>query len=47
MDAEKEATYLLNRKYKCPVCGQDFLCPAVRSGQVRTIGSDSDLRPRF
>ena len=49
MDAsmEKEATYILNRKYKCPVCGHEILSPAVRTGKVRTVGSDTDLRPRF
>lgn len=45
--AVTEESYLLERTMDCPVCGSKFKVKAVKSGRVRRIGQDKDLRPRF
>ncbi len=42
-----EENYILERTMDCPVCGSKFKVKAVKSGRVRRIGQDKDLRPRF
>ena len=46
-DIEFETSCLLDRKQVCPVCGAEFRSKDVKSGKVRTLGSDTDLRPRY
>lgn len=43
----QEADYLFDRKYVCPVCGSAITSKAVRSGHVKTVGTDMDLRPKY
>lgn len=40
-----EKDYLFGKTYTCPACGESFKNLTVRTGKVRTIGSDMDLRP--
>lgn len=42
-----EADFLYDRKYICPVCGSAIKSKAVRSGRVKTVGTDMDLRPKY
>lgn len=42
-----ESDYLYMRKYECPVCATNFEAPSVRSGMLRMVGQDKDLRPRY
>ena len=41
----EEKDYLFGKTYTCPACGEKFKNLTVRTGKVRTIGSDKDLRP--
>lgn len=41
----EEKDYLFGKTYTCPACGEKFKNLTVRTGKVRTIGSDMDLRP--
>lgn len=43
----KEADYLFDKTFKCPVCEKEFKAKMVRAGKTRLIGSDTDLRPKY
>lgn len=43
----KEADFLFDKSYNCPICDHNFKTKTVRAGKARMIGSDSDLRPRY
>ena len=42
-----EEDYLFDKKYKCPVCDQEFEAKTVRTGKVRMKAVDVDLRPDY
>ncbi|MCR5669825.1 MAG: DUF2225 domain-containing protein [Butyrivibrio sp.] len=42
-----EEDYLFDKKYKCPVCDQEFEAKTVRTGKVRMKNVDIDLRPDY
>ncbi|MBQ6406875.1 MAG: DUF2225 domain-containing protein [Butyrivibrio sp.] len=42
-----EEDYLFDKKYKCPVCEDDFEVKTVRTGKVRMKNVDIDLRPDY
>ena len=42
-----EEDYLFDKKYKCPVCEDDFEAKTVRTGKVRMKNVDIDLRPDY
>ena len=46
MTAEKEAEYLFDKNVECPVCDSTFRTRVVKTGRVRRLESDFDLRPR-
>lgn len=43
----KEEDFLFEKKYECPVCYESFKEKTVRSGKLRLIGTDQDLRPLY
>lgn len=43
----KEAAFLFDKSYECPVCYQGFKAKTVRSGKLRSLGTDRDLRPIY
>ncbi len=43
----KEETFLFDKRYECPVCYQGFKAKTVRSGKLRSLGTDRDLRPLY
>ncbi len=43
----KEADFLFDKSYECPICDRPFKVKTVRAGKARLIGSDSDLRPKY
>lgn len=43
----KEEDCLFLKSHKCPVCDYEFKALAVRTGKIRTIGQDDDLRPLY
>ena len=50
-EAEKkeltEEDLIFEKRYTCPVCDHEFKSMMVRTGKVRLIGADTDLRPRY
>ena len=43
----EEPDFLFDRKYICPVCGSSIKSKTVRSGHVKVVGTDMDLRPKY
>lgn len=43
----KESDLLFDKSYTCPVCDSSFTSKTVRTGKVRNLGMDMDLRPRY
>ena len=49
-EEEKEAReedFIFDKSYTCPVCDHEFTSKMVRTGKVRLIGADDDLRPIY
>lgn len=42
-----EEDLIFDKRYTCPVCDFEFKSKMVRTGKVRLIGADSDLRPKY
>lgn len=42
-----EESCLYAKQYECPVCGNKFSQSAVRTGHLRMLGQDRDLKPRY
>lgn len=42
----KEEYFLFDKTYTCPLCDREFKTKMVRSGRVRALEPDMDLRPR-
>lgn len=42
-----EADFLFDKSYDCPVCGNQFHSRMVRTGRVKLISSDTDLRAKY
>lgn len=42
-----EAELLFDKTYSCPVCYKEFKTKAVRTGKVKLMSADTDLRPKF
>lgn len=42
-----EEDFIFEKTYTCPVCDCAFKSKMVRTGKVRLIGADSDLRPKY
>lgn len=47
MDESKEKTLLLDRRYECPVCKNEFKSKSVKTGAAKLIDTELDLRPRY
>lgn len=43
----READFLFDKAYVCPVCDKEFKNKTVRTGKAKLIAADSDLRPRY
>ena len=43
----READLIFEKTFTCPVCDKEFKSKLVRTGKVKLVGSDSDLRPRY
>lgn len=47
MEPPKEEDFLLDKKTECTVCGKEFLSKALKSGKLKRLEPDEDLRPRY
>lgn len=43
----QEQDFLFDKSCICPICNKEFKVRTVRSGKVKLVGSDQDLRPRY
>ena len=43
----KESDLLFDKSFICKVCDKEFKSKMVRTGKVKLIGSDNDLRPKY
>ena len=43
----KEEDLLFDKHFTCKVCDKEFKSKMVRTGKVKLIGSDNDLRPKY
>lgn len=43
--SEEEVLY--DKSYKCPVCDHEFKSKAIRTGKVKLVSVDTDLRPKY
>lgn len=42
-----EADLLFDKSFNCPVCDKEFKSKTVKTGKVKLISADSDLRPKY
>lgn len=42
-----EASFLLEKKFRCAVCDKEFKGKMVKSGRIKRLESDPDLRPKY
>ena len=45
--AISEAELIFDKKCECPVCDEKFLSKTVRTGRIRMISQDTDLRQKY
>jgi len=43
----KEEDLLFDKTFTCKVCDKEFKSKMVRTGKVKLVGSDNDLRPKY
>lgn len=43
----KEEDLLFDKHFVCKVCDKEFKSKMVRTGKVKLVGSDNDLRPKY
>lgn len=42
-----EADLLFEKTFQCPVCDKEFKSKTVKTGKVKLISADTDLRPKY
>lgn len=42
-----EADLIFDKSYTCPVCDKEFKSKTVKTGKVKLISADTDLRPKY
>ncbi|MDD5934256.1 MAG: DUF2225 domain-containing protein [Clostridiales bacterium] len=42
-----EADLIFDKTYKCPVCDKEFKNKTVKTGKVKLVSADTDLRPKY
>lgn len=45
--AIEETDFLFDKSQVCPICDKSFTARTVKTGRVKTISHDSDLRPKY
>lgn len=43
----KEEDVLFEKTYTCPVCDSEFHTKVVRTGKIKLVSQDTDLRPKY
>lgn len=47
INGRTEADYVFEKTYVCPVCGTTFKALRARTGRMRLLGTDPDMRPIY
>ena len=47
MEPLKEEDCLFPKSYTCPICDEKFKCLTVKTGKIRSVSQDDDLRPVY
>ena len=42
-----EEELLFDKTYTCPVCGEEFHSKMIRTGKVKLLSADTDMRPKY
>lgn len=42
-----EADIIFEKTYNCPVCDEEFKSKTVKTGKVKLLSADTDLRPKY
>jgi uncharacterized protein (DUF2225 family) len=42
-----EADFLFDKSFSCPVCEKEFKMKTVKTGKVKLVSADTDLRPKY
>lgn len=42
-----EKDVLLDKRFTCPLCDREFTSKIVRTGKVKLVSADTDLRPKY
>ncbi len=42
-----EADLIFDKSYTCPVCDKEFKAKTIKTGKVKLISADTDLRPKY
>lgn len=42
-----EADFLFEKSYTCPVCEKEFKVKTIKTGKIKLISADTDLRPKY
>lgn len=42
-----ETEYIFDKNYKCPICSERFIAKTVRTGKIKLVSSDMDLKPNY
>lgn len=45
--AVTESDFLFEKTYVCPVCDKEFHSKKIRTGKVKLLAADTDLRPKY
>lgn len=42
-----EAELIFEKNYTCPVCDEEFKAKTIKTGKIKLVAADSDLRPKY
>lgn len=42
-----ESDFIFDKTHTCPVCDVEFKCKAIKTGKIKLLGADTDLRPKY
>lgn len=42
-----EADLIFDKSYTCPVCDKEFKSKTIKTGKVKLVSADTDLRPKY
>jgi uncharacterized protein (DUF2225 family) len=43
----EESDYLFDKSYTCPVCDKEFKSKTIKTGKIKLVSADTDLRPKY